>query len=54
MVHILISPYITGLNSLLYTGAAPMTPQELSALSPTAAATSSLLKKGMTLTQVQL
>ena len=33
-------------------GVAPLTPAELSTLSPTAAATSSFLKSGMTLTQV--
>ena len=35
-------------------GAAPLTSDELSSLSPTAAATSSFLKSGMTLTQVKV
>ena len=34
-------------------GIAPMSAEGLAALSPTAAATSSFLKSGMTLTQVQ-
>lgn len=33
-------------------GVAPLTPEELSTLSPTAALTSSYMKSGMTLTQV--
>lgn len=36
----------------LFSGTAPLTPVELSTLSPTAAATSSFMKSGMTLTQV--
>ena len=39
-------------RSFYISGLAPMTESALSSLSPTAAATSSLLKSGMTLTQV--
>lgn len=53
------SPKCCDIQSLLncfffIEGAAPLTSDELSSLSPTAAATSSFLKSGMTLTQVKV
>ena len=55
VVSLTVSSLCCKVNDVYFTsslGVAPLTPVELSTLSPTAAATSSFMKSGMTLTQV--